>query len=132
MADTPMNPTKNIGDDATATFENDPKFTEPMPGSEGSSDNVEQQMAMQMRDTDDVADSDEEIADPDDEDEDEDVDDEEEDDEDELEDEEEDDQEEVSVAPQRYGELETERLTATAHFAAQVMAAREAMHGGHA
>ncbi len=34
-----------IGDDATATFESDPKFLEPTPGSEGSSENIEEQKA---------------------------------------------------------------------------------------
>lgn len=47
-----------IGDDATATFENDPKFVEANPGATGSSENVEEQ-----RDTDDTADSEEEILD---------------------------------------------------------------------
>ncbi len=46
-----------IGDDATATFENDPKFVEANPGAAGSSENVEEQ-----RDTDDTADSEEEEA----------------------------------------------------------------------
>ncbi len=52
-----------IGDDATATFENDPKFVDANPGATGSSENVEEQ-----RDTDDTADSEEEILDDDDED----------------------------------------------------------------
>ncbi len=52
-----------IGDDATATFENDPKFVDANPGATGSSENVEEQ-----RDTDDTADSEEEILDEDDED----------------------------------------------------------------
>jgi len=47
-----------IGDDSTATFENDPKFVEANPGATGSSENVEEQ-----RDTDDTADSEEEIVD---------------------------------------------------------------------
>ncbi len=47
-----------IGDDATATFENDPKFVDANPGATGSSENVEEQ-----RDTDDTADSEEEILD---------------------------------------------------------------------
>ncbi len=53
-----------IGDDATATFENDPKFVGSNPGAAGSSENVEEQ-----RDTDDTEDSDEEIVDEDEEDE---------------------------------------------------------------
>ncbi|MFC6646560.1 hypothetical protein ACFQBQ_13380 [Granulicella cerasi] len=57
----PIDPIKQIGDDATATFENDPKFIEPTPGSEGSSDNVEEQQALHARDTDDSADSDAEL-----------------------------------------------------------------------
>jgi hypothetical protein len=102
-----IDPTRNIGEDSTATFEADPKFTEPTPGSEGSSQNVEEQ-----RDTDDVEESEEEL-DEDDEVEDDDVDeddafdDDEEEDEDEdeaVEDEEdledeEDDAEEVAAAP---------------------------------
>jgi hypothetical protein len=43
-----------IGDDATATFEDDPKFIESNPGAEASSENVELQ-----RDTDDVEEDDE-------------------------------------------------------------------------
>ena len=49
-----------IGDDATATFENDPKFVAANPGADGSSQNVEEQ-----READDTEDSDEEIADED-------------------------------------------------------------------
>lgn len=67
---------ETVGDDATATFESDPTFVDSNPGTNGSSDNVEQQ-----RDTDDLEDSDEEIEDEDDSDED---DEEIEDDEDEL------------------------------------------------
>jgi TATA-binding protein-associated factor Taf7 len=65
-----------IGDDATATFESDPKFVNANPGAEGSSENVEEQ-----RETDDTEDSDEEIDDEDDEDAEEEEDDEEEEDE---------------------------------------------------
>ncbi len=77
-----------VGDDATATFENDPKFIGADPTSTASSQNIEEQ-----RDTDDVADDDEDDEDEDfdDEDEDEDEDDEE-DDEDDLEDEDDDDE----------------------------------------
>jgi hypothetical protein len=49
-----------IGDDASATLENDPKFVDANPGATGSSENVEEQ-----RDTDDTADSDEETLDED-------------------------------------------------------------------
>jgi len=115
---TPTDPIKSIGDDATATFENDPKFIEPTPGSEGSSDNVEEQQsaAWLARDTDDLVDSDEDeeedddLEDDDDEyeddeedevDEDEEFDDTDEDDEDDDEDEEEDDEDEVAAAPLR-------------------------------
>jgi hypothetical protein len=55
------------GDDATATFESDPKFVDSNPGADGSSENVEEQ-----RDTDDLEDSDEEEEDAEDEDEDDD------------------------------------------------------------
>ncbi len=51
---------KLVGDDATATFENDPKFVGSDPASTASSENVEVQ-----RDTDDVEDSEEEIEDDD-------------------------------------------------------------------
>jgi hypothetical protein len=70
-----------VGDDATATFEDDPKFTEPTPGSEGSSDNLQEKKdreevqnepdlklaaaavnALSARDSDDTADSDKELA----------------------------------------------------------------------
>jgi hypothetical protein len=54
---------KLVGDDSTATFENDPKFVDANPGAEGSSENVEEQRA-----EDDTEDSDEEIEDADDED----------------------------------------------------------------
>jgi hypothetical protein len=71
-----------VGDDATATFENDPKFIDSNPGGEGSSENVEEQRA-----EDDVDDSDEEVEDTEDEDaDDEDADLEEDDEEDEDED----------------------------------------------
>jgi hypothetical protein len=49
---------QTIGDDATATFENDPTFVASNPGTDGSSANIAEQ-----RDTDD---SDEEILDDDD------------------------------------------------------------------
>ncbi len=61
------------GDDATATFEDDPRFIGSNPGAEGSSANVEEQ-----RETDDTEDSDEEILDGDDDDAEEEEDDEEE------------------------------------------------------
>lgn len=101
-ATTPIDPTKNIGEDSTATFEADPKFTEPTPGSEGSSDNVEEQKALAARDTDDVEDSDDEDFDDDEEEYDEDdednVDEDEEfddtDEDDDFEDDDEDDEEE--------------------------------------
>jgi ribonuclease E len=84
-----------IGDDATATFENDPKFIDSDPTGTASSENVEVQ-----RDTDDTEDSEEEDdeledADDDDELEDEDVDEEDEDDDDVDLGEDEDDDEEV-------------------------------------
>lgn len=84
-----------VGDDATADFEDDPKFAESTPAASASSENLAVQ-----RDTDDTEESDEEIEDEenleDDEEEDEDVDDEEEDEEDEEDlDEEEDDEEDV-------------------------------------
>jgi len=47
-----------IGDDATATFESDPKFVESNPTANASTESVEVQ-----RDTDDTADSEEEIED---------------------------------------------------------------------
>jgi len=56
---------KLIGDDATATFEEDPKFIESNPGAEASSENVEVQ-----RDTDDVEEDDEDDEDEEDEDDD--------------------------------------------------------------
>jgi hypothetical protein len=49
---------KLIGDDATATFESDPTFIDSNPTETASSENVEVQ-----RDTDDSADSDEELDD---------------------------------------------------------------------
>ncbi|MDE1160375.1 MAG: hypothetical protein PW792_00355 [Acidobacteriaceae bacterium] len=110
-APTPIDPIKQIGNDATATFENDPKFIEPTPGSEGSSENVEEQRKAQAglfaRDTDDLIDSDEDedVEDEDDEDDEddeeyEDEDDEEYEDEDDEDDEElEDDEDEVAASP---------------------------------
>lgn len=70
-----------VGDDATAEFENDPKFVDGNPTASASSENLAVQ-----RDTDDTEDSEEEIEDDD-----EDL----EDDEDELEDEEDEDDEDV-------------------------------------
>ena len=64
-----------VGDDSTATFESDPKFVEPTPGKEGSSENlqdrkdrqeVQHEPSLKLRDIDDVEDSDEEIAEADD------------------------------------------------------------------
>lgn len=95
---TAIDPTKNLGSDSTATFEDDPTFVDANPGGIGSSDNVEEQ-----RDTDDLEDSEEELEDEDDEeddvDEDEDLDDDseeslEDDDEDEFDDDEEEDEDE--------------------------------------
>lgn len=57
-----------IGDDATATFEDDPKFIESNPGAEASSENVAVQ-----RDTDDVEEDDEDDDEEDEDDEDDDV-----------------------------------------------------------
>ncbi len=68
-----------IGDDSTATFESDPNFIESNPTANASTESV-----IVQRDTDDVADSDEEVEEEeleDDEDEDEDVEDAEEDEE---------------------------------------------------
>lgn len=70
-----------VGDDATAEFENDPKFVDSNPTAFGSSENLAVQ-----RDTDDTEDSDEEVEDDDEDLEDEDEDEEDEDDEDEDED----------------------------------------------
>lgn len=83
-----------IGDDATATFEADPKFVGSNPGGEGSSENVREQ----ARDTDDVEDSDEEVEDELDEDEEDELEDDDEefeddDEEDEFEDDEDDEDE---------------------------------------
>ena len=82
-----------IGDDATATFENDPKFIESNPSDNASSEHVS------LRDTDDTEDSDEE------DDEDEDEDDAEDEDED-FEDEEVEDEEIEALAT--YGVLTPE------------------------
>ena len=58
-----------IGDDATATFENDPKFVDSSPTVDGSSENLQtrgdrsdlqDRPSLQTRDTDDVEDEDEE------------------------------------------------------------------------
>jgi len=81
-----------IGDDATATFEDDPKFIESNPGAEASSENVAVQ-----RDTDD--------AQEDDEDEDDVEDDEEEEDDDDVEDGVEEDSVDVD-------EMDTDRVVA--------------------
>jgi len=98
-----------VGDDATATFESDPKFIDSDSTGTASSENVEVQ-----RDTDDVEDSEEEVDEEDDEledediEDDEDLDDEEEDDDldddDEDEDEVEDDEEEVGALGARAAE----------------------------
>lgn len=74
-----------VGDDATAEFENDPKFVDSNPTAFGSSENLAVQ-----RDTDDTEDSDEEVEDDDEDLEDEDEDDEDEDEEDEDEEDDED------------------------------------------
>jgi hypothetical protein len=78
-----------IGDDATATFESDPKFIGANPTSTASSENVEEQ-----RDTDDVEDEDDDLEDDDDELEDDEDEDEEDEDEDDLDDEDVDDEDE--------------------------------------
>jgi hypothetical protein len=79
-----------IGNDATATFEEDPAFTESNPAGAASSDNVQVQRAADL-DEDDDLDEDEDDEDEDDEDlEDEDIDDEDLEDDD-LEDDDEDD-----------------------------------------
>jgi len=100
-----------VGDDATATFESDPKFIDSDSTGTASSENVEVQ-----RDTDDVEDSEEEVDEEDDEledediEDDEDLDDEEEEDDDDLddddedEDEVEDDEEEVGALGARAAE----------------------------
>jgi hypothetical protein len=67
-----------IGDDATATFESDPKFIESNPTANASTESV-----IVQRDTDDTADSEEEIIDSEDEEDDLEDEDDEEDDEDE-------------------------------------------------
>lgn len=96
-----------IGDDSTATFENDPKFVESTGADTSSSENLQTQSdrsevagrpALVARDTDDVEDEDEDEEDDDDEleddeDDDEDLDDEDLDDEDDDEDDEDDDEE---------------------------------------
>jgi hypothetical protein len=95
-----------IGDDATATFESDPKFIDSNPTADASSEHIE------LRDTDDTADSEEEEDEEGSEDEDEDEDDEEDEDEDDededdddddvdFEDEEEDDPDELRTAEPR-------------------------------
>ncbi len=83
-----------LGDDATATFEDDPNFVESNPTGTASSENVEEQRSAASsspaaRDTDDAEDDDEDDVD-----EDEDLDDEEDDDEDDLDDESEEDEDE--------------------------------------
>jgi ribonuclease E len=89
-----------IGDDATATFENDPKFIDSDPTGMASSENIAVQ-----RDEDDTEDSEEEEEELEDADDDDDLEDEDDDDvdlgdedEDEDDDEEEDDEDEVGVA----------------------------------
>jgi hypothetical protein len=91
---------KMIGDDATATFESDPKFIDSDPTETASSENIAVQ-----RDTDDTEDSEEEDDDLDDVEDDDELEDEDEDDvelgdedEDEDDEEEEDDEDEVGVA----------------------------------
>jgi hypothetical protein len=74
-----------VGDDSTATFENDPKFIDSTPTDTATSENVEVQ-----RDTDDTEDSEEEIDETDDDLEDEDDDEEDDDEDDELADEDDD------------------------------------------
>ena len=90
-----------IGDDASATFESDPKFVDSNPTGSASSEHLT------LRDTDDTEDSeeeeveeeeDEEEEDDEDEDEDEDIDEEDEDEDGDLEDEEDDDADEVLKA----------------------------------
>lgn len=92
-----------IGDDATATFESDPKFIDSDPTESASSGNIAVQ-----RDTDDVEDSTEEDDELEDEDDDEEYEDEEEDDEDyedEDEDEDEEDEDEDGVAGMAAAEI---------------------------
>jgi len=84
---------KVIGDDATATFEDDPNFVDSNPTDNASTENIEVQ-----RDTDDLADSEEEIEDEDAEEDDDDDLEDEDDDEDEDEDEDDDDEEEEDDA----------------------------------
>jgi HIV Tat-specific factor 1 len=79
-----------IGDDATATFESDPKFVESNPTESASSENIA------LRDTDDTEDSEEEDEEEEDEDEDE-LEEDDEEDEDVDEDEEEEDDEDEDV-----------------------------------
>jgi hypothetical protein len=78
-----------IGDDATATFESDPKFIDADPTATASSENVEEQ-----RDTDDIEEDDEDEDDLDDEDLDDEDDDDEEDEDDDFDDDDDDDDEE--------------------------------------
>jgi hypothetical protein len=78
-----------VGDDATAEFENDPKFGDSNPTASASSESL-----ASMRDTDDEEESDDELEDEDDDDEEDDEDYEDEEEDEELEDEEEDDEEE--------------------------------------
>jgi hypothetical protein len=98
-----------VGDDATATFENDPKFVDSNPGGAGSSENVEEQRA-----EDDVEDSDEEVDDADDEDLDEEADDEDVDDED-LDDEDLDDDDAAEEEDDEEDEADEVGTTATAN-----------------
>ncbi len=102
---------KLIGDDSTATFENDPTFVASNPTVDGSSENLQTRSdreeirnrpSLEARDTDDVEEDDEEEEDDDDdefedvetEDEDDDEEDEDDLDDDDLEDDDEDDEEE--------------------------------------
>lgn len=83
-----------LGDDATATFEDDPNFVNSNPGENGSSENEQEQkdpVSLRARDTDDEEDEDDDFdEDEDDEDEDDEDDDEDYEDDEDLEDDEED------------------------------------------
>lgn len=89
-----------IGDDATATFESDPKFIDSDPTESASSGNIAVQ-----RDTDDVEDSTEEDDELEDEDDDEEYEEDDEDYEDEDEDEDEEDEDEDGVAGMAAAEI---------------------------
>jgi hypothetical protein len=100
-----------VGDDSTATFENDPKFIDSDPTDTASSENVEVQ-----RDTDDTEDSEEEIDEEDDdlEDEDDDLDEEDDEEDDEIDDEGEDEDDLAAAA-----RLEASGLTSVRVHAAE-------------